>query len=310
MWRPWARSLVFANMYARSENVPEIAPFVASVKDMAGDRLRLVFVDGWTSRRDRDEERTVLEDVANGAADLAWVGARAVGVVLGIDALEPLHAPLLFPDEQAVPPLLLSGLVASLLEPLRDVGLMGLALLPGGLRRPFGITAPLVRIEDWQDKVIRTHASLTGEATLRVLGATPVLRSSFELASGPPPGVDGMDLDLQAVHDWQYAGWLTWNVALWPRLVLLFANRRRFERLSSAERGALEEAARATVAKAARKPTSFQQKDLPAAVKVVNADECELELLRDRLQPIHDELRSTSDGERTLKRIERYLATR
>lgn len=109
-WRPGVRSLVFANMYGRSESVPELAPFFANVERLAGDRLRLVFVDGWTSRRDRDEERTVLEDVANGAADLAWVGARAVGVVLGVDSLEPLHAPLLFPDEQAVPPLLLSGL--------------------------------------------------------------------------------------------------------------------------------------------------------------------------------------------------------
>jgi TRAP-type C4-dicarboxylate transport system substrate-binding protein len=104
--------------------------------------------------------------------------------------------------------------------------------------------------------------------------------------------------------------WLTWNVALWLRLVLLLANRRRFERLSSAERVVLEEAAREAVAKAASKPTSFQQKYLPAAVKVVKADEYELELVRDRLQPIYAELCSTSDGDRTLKEIERYLVTR
>lgn len=192
---------------------------------------------------------------------------------------------------------------------MRDVGLVGLALLPGGLRRPFGITAPLVGVGDWQGKVIRTHASLTGESTLRLLGATPVLRSSFELASGPPPGVDGMDLDLQAVRDWRYTGWLTWNVALWPRLVLLVANRQRFDRLSPTESEALVEAARAAVAETAKIPPSVQRHELPPTVQVVTASEDELALLRDRLQPIHDAVRSTVD-ERTLQQIERYLATR
>lgn len=304
------RALVFANMYARAESVPEVAPFLTHVGRLGEGLCRLVFVDGWTSRSDRDEERTVLEDVANGAADLAWVGARAVGAVLEIDSLEPLHAPLLFSDEEAVLPVLRSEWVASLLEPLRKVGLVGLALLPGGLRRPFGITAPLVGAEDWQGKVIRTHASLTGEATLRALGSTPVRRSSFELASGPPPGVDGMDLDLTAVCDWRYTGWLTWNVPLWPRLVLLVANRRCFERLSSAHREMLQEAARRSLAGIAMQPPSVQRPDLPSTVQVVTADDHELALLRDRLQPIHDDLRSTVAGEKTLDQIERYLATR
>jgi TRAP-type C4-dicarboxylate transport system substrate-binding protein len=301
------RSLVFANMYARPENVPEIGPFVENVRRLGGGRLRLVVVDGWTSRRERDEERVVLEDVADGATDLAWVGARAVGAVLGVDSLEPLHAPLLFPDEKTVAGFLLSGVVTSLLAPLREAGLIGLALLPGGLRRPFGITAPLVGVEDWQDKVIRTHSSLTADATLRALGATPVLRSSAELASGPPPGVDGMDIDLKALQAWRYTGWLTWNVALWPRLVLLVASRQRFERLSGSERHVLTEAARGVVA-TPRSPE--RPNDLPSTVRVVNAGDDDLARLRIQLAPIHDGIRSTGEGERTLREIERFLANR
>lgn len=119
-----------------------------------------------------------------------------------------------------------------------------------------------------------------------------------------------MDLDLKAVQDWQYTGWLTWNVALWPRLVLLFANRRRYERLSSVERGLLKAAARAAVTGAASKPHSFARKDLPPAVQVVSATEGELERIRDRLQPIHTKLRSISEGETTLRQTEHYLAGR
>jgi TRAP-type transport system periplasmic protein len=308
-YRPGVRSLVFANAYARAESVPQLAPFVGNVHRLAGDRLRIVFVNGWTSRGDRDEERTVLEDVASGAADLAWVGARAVGVVLGVHSLEPLHAPLLFPGGQAVRRVLLSGLVAPLLEPLQEVGLSGLALFPGGLRRPFGITAPLIGVEDWRGRVIRTHASLTGEATLRALHATPVLRSTAELGAGPPPGVDGMDLHAEALAAWRYPGWLTTNVCLWPRLVLLVGNRRRLERLALNGRLVLEEAARQTLVETAKKPAPPHERNLPDTVQLVKANRDDLANLRDRLQSVHDELCSTREGETTLRQIEQMIAT-
>lgn len=308
-YRPGIRPLVFANAYARSESVPEVAPFVANVNRLAGDRLQIVFVNGWTSRADRDEERTVLQDVATGVADLAWVGARAVGSVLGVDSLEPLHAPLLFPTGQAVRRVLLSGLVAPLLEPLREVGLLGLALFPGGVRRPFGITAPLIGAEDWRGRVIRTHASLTGEATLRALHATPVTRSNAELGAGPPLGVDGMDLHPEALAAWGYSGWLTWNVRLWPRLVLLVGNRSRLERLGFNGQLALEEAARQALVETARKPPPLQRQQLPPTVQVVKANSDDLASLRDRLHSVYDELRSTSEGERTLRQIEQVIAT-
>ena len=238
--RPDVTSLVFASAYANPVSIPEAAPFVAHMERMSSGRLRLVSVYGWTNPHDRDEERTVLEDLTNGVADLACVGARAVGAALGIRSLEPLHAPLLFRDEQDVHQFVLSGRAEPLLAPLQEAGLVALALLPAGMRRPFGLTGPLVGPDDWKGKVIRTHASLTGEAALRALGATPVLRSSAELRAGPPVGIDGMDIDFQALAAWRYPGWLTCNVPLWPRLLLLVASQRRLARLSSADRSSAE----------------------------------------------------------------------
>jgi TRAP-type C4-dicarboxylate transport system substrate-binding protein len=266
-----------------------------------------VVVNGWTSRDDPDEERTVLQDLADGVADVAWIGARAVGAVFGIRSLEPLQAPLLFPDEKTVRRFLAATQVPPLLEPLKEFGLEGLALLPGGLRRPFGITGPLLGAEDWQGKVIRTHASLSGEAAICLLGATPVLRSAATLSSGPPPGVDGMDLDSAAVATWRYSGWLTSNVPLWPRLLLLVANRRRLERLASSNRSALREAARRSFVEAVTRP-SATDRQLPDSVKLIKASGDQLALLRDRIRPLHDQLRSTSQGERTLGKIEQHIA--
>jgi hypothetical protein len=43
----------------------------------------------WTSRGDRDEERTVLTDVASGPAELAWVGTRPSACFLASTRLSP-----------------------------------------------------------------------------------------------------------------------------------------------------------------------------------------------------------------------------
>jgi TRAP-type C4-dicarboxylate transport system substrate-binding protein len=297
---------VVANAYNRSESVPEIARFSAYVDRLGGGRLRIVVVNGWASRADRDEERTVLEDLARGVADLAWTGARAVGAVFGVGSIDPLLAPLLFPDEEAVRRFLVAAPLAPLLAPLREVGVRGLALMPGELRRPFGITGALVRPEDWRGKVIRTHASLTAEATIRALGATPVLRSARELGGGPPREIDGMDLAPRTVVVRAHPGWLTWNVPLWPRLLLLAVNQESFKRLSVADQAVLEEAARRTTAHSAKLPR-LTQLEMPVSVRVVEASEHDLSLLREELRPVHDELRSTRNGEKTLAYVERFL---
>ncbi len=311
-WRRTARSgvttLIFANAFERPGSLPELATFFGNVERLGGGRLRIVLVNGWTSAADRDEERTILEDVATGAADLGWAGARAVGAVFGIRSIDPLLAPLLFPDEEAVRQFLAAASLAPLLAPLRDVGIAGLALLPGGVRRPFGISGPLVGLDDWQGKVIRTHASLSGFASIRALGAHPVLRSARELGGRPPRKVDGMDLHPRAVAARRYPGWLTRNVPLWPRLLLLAANQQRLDRLTRADRAVLEEAARQATADPGAALPSPTQVGLPRSVQLVEATEHDLARLRRQLQPVHDELRATSQGDRTLVSIERFLA--
>jgi hypothetical protein len=298
-------TLVVANAYGR--NVPpELASFFSNVERLGAGRLRLVFVNGWASRADRDEERTVLEDLARGMADLGWVGARAIGPVFGIRSLEPVLAPFLFPSDEAVRRFVSTAPLAPMLEPLREARIEGLALLPGGMRMPFGITEPLLGPETWQGKVIRTHASLTGEASIRALGATPVLRAARELAAGPPPGVDGMDLHPAAVAGRNYPGWLTCNVPLWPRLLLVAGNQDSFQRLSSANRAVLMEAARRATAAPLRRP-SPSQIDLPVSVRRVHVSEHARTLLHDALKPIHDQLRSTTAGEKTLAYIDGFL---
>src|SRR4051812_50222864 len=87
--RPGLTTLVVANAYGRVEDLPELTSFFLNVERLGAGRLRLVFVNGGAGRGDREEGRTVLEDLARGIAGLGWGGARAIGKVPGSRSLEP-----------------------------------------------------------------------------------------------------------------------------------------------------------------------------------------------------------------------------
>jgi TRAP-type C4-dicarboxylate transport system substrate-binding protein len=169
---------------------------------------------------------------------------------------------------------------------------VGLAVLPGEFRRPVGITRPLVSADDWSGAVIRTHNALPGFAALRALGATPVLRTAAELGAGVPDGVDGMDLHPTALLRWKFAGWLTENVLLWPRTLLLAAGQRSFARLAEPERQLIRSAAvrAAPTAAAALLRRAVVGWDYPPHVRVVRARDEEVDALRRSLAGVGDEL--------------------
>src|SRR3954449_12922311 len=52
--RPGVTTLLVANAYGRVEDLPELASFFSNVERLGAGRLRLVCVNGWASRADRD----------------------------------------------------------------------------------------------------------------------------------------------------------------------------------------------------------------------------------------------------------------
>jgi TRAP-type C4-dicarboxylate transport system substrate-binding protein len=306
------RVLSLANQYPGRAGVPELLAFVAEVEARSGGELRVAVVDGGTSPRDRDEERTVLRDLAAGIVDLGWVGSRAVGATFGLQALDVFQAPLLFERLQDVVAVVSGELASEMLEPLEAAGLTGLAVVAGELRRPFGLTRPLVASSDWRGLVIRTHNSLPGLAAIRALGATPVLRSAAELADVRPGSIDGLDLDETALRRRGYRGWLTTNVALWPRTVLLAANRNAFARLTGDEQQLLRAAAKraAAVTGEGLLASAAAEEPLPNHVSCVAAAEEEIAALRRCVDVVHAELAADHRTAAALDAVTRACAGR
>src|SRR4051794_1996787 len=88
-------------------------------------------------RGDPQAERKVFADVKAGRAPLGWVGSRYLDR-LGDRRFQPLTAPMLIDSYRLEQHVLTSSLVAPMIASMKQLGVMGLGVLPGPLRRVLG----------------------------------------------------------------------------------------------------------------------------------------------------------------------------
>ncbi len=303
--------LHLANAYSRSDDPPEIFWFAEAVAEASSGSVRINVVSSWTSKKDRHEESSLIRDVQRGKVDLGWAGARVFGA-LGVRSLDSLQMPFLITDYASQVAVCMSDAPREMLEPLERIGLVGLVILPGALRKPFGFSRPLVNADDYAGRVIRTHESIVGERTFRLLGATPVLLSAFELATSGLGLVDGMELHAEAIAGWGYSGSVTWNANIWPRILTIVANKRVFERLGSDERALLREAAGRVSTRATAALADQEDRDratCPPTVQIAIASASDLAELRDRVEPIYRELQSHAESRDHLRRLQQVITS-
>ena len=106
-----------------------------------------------------------------GRADLAFAGTRAWDE-FGAKRLRALDAPLLIDNYRLEERVLTSSAVDPMLGELRNLGLVGIGVLPGPIRRPsaYRTGSPL---PGTSPATIGTQQSRVADATMRALGATP-----------------------------------------------------------------------------------------------------------------------------------------
>jgi TRAP-type C4-dicarboxylate transport system substrate-binding protein len=183
-----------------------------------------------------------VETVRDGRIDLGIVGAR-VWDTRGVNAFQALLAPLLVDDLELERQVLESPLASRMLAGLEGAGVVGVALLPGPLRRPFGHTRALVSVADYVDRTIGVVPGKVEAATFRALGG-----STRRYLSLHPSFFVGAALDPSAITEGGYRGkTLAANVVLWPRAETIVMNQRAFRALTVAQRRVLLEAGRAAV---------------------------------------------------------------
>jgi TRAP-type C4-dicarboxylate transport system substrate-binding protein len=280
--------------------------FAEELDRASAGALQVSFVDSWTTADNVREETATIAAVGRGQADLGWAGTRAFGC-LGVRSLDPLQTPFLLEEYPVLDAVCRDEVAREMLEPLAQLGLVGLVVLPGARRKPFAFTRRLLGPRDYEGAKLRIHESLVAETTYRALGAEAVTLSVKQMASRPDALIDGLDIQTEALASWRLRGSITFNVNLWPRTIALVAGRTTYEWLGDAERTLLQEAAAATLARALDRLADQEQRDrdaLPADVTAIYASEDELAALRERVAPVREELRSHPETGRFLERLE------
>src|SRR5215213_2258910 len=233
-----ATTLTLANVNSEPE---VLQGFAEKVEGLSSGTLRVRFENSWGQGRAGNAEVNLIRDVKAGKADLGWAGSRAFDLV-GERAFGPLHAPMMI-DSYALELKVLEdeGVVRPMLASLDQLGLEGVGVLPGPLRRPLGdrrLAAP----RDWSGMRIGHAGGEQIDASLRALGARP----RIIVSSGDFAGFDGVESHITSIAGNAYhheAPYLTGNVVLWPRPLVLFAA----DGVTRAQLRVLREAARAAV---------------------------------------------------------------
>lgn len=239
-------------------------------------------------------ERFTVEDVRAAKADLALVGAR-IWDTMGATSFRALVAPFLV-DSFGLQRRVLGGpLAVRMLDGLDRAGVVGVAVLPGRLRRPLGLSRPLVGPRDYAGATVGIRPGGVARATLHALGATA---KGYVIGSLARSRFDGAELDTTTIAGNGYdvgARSLTANVVLWPNPQTIVASRDAFDRLSAAQQEILRRAGRETIAPELARIEREQREALAGICArhpafLVTASASERASLDEAVRPVYDEL--------------------
>jgi TRAP-type C4-dicarboxylate transport system substrate-binding protein len=225
----------------------QILEFGRRVEEASDGKLRIEPV--WHAAGEGDQrawDQRVARKVVRGELDLGLIPARAWDTE-GVTTLRALHAPFLVTSDALLARVLTSDLAGRMLAGLDRAGVVGLALLPEGLRHPFSFGAPFLGPADYQGALIRAPRSQTAYALFEALGATPDDLSftavDEAIARGRAAAAESAFAFSGSLQGETVA---TGNVTFFPKVNALVVNDEVFDDLTDEERRILVEASGGT----------------------------------------------------------------
>lgn len=278
--------LVLANHEGGSANVGEWAD---AVERLSGGSIRIRIKNNWR-QGESNYEKATLNDVRRGDVPLVSVMSRALDEV-GVTSFQPLAAPFLIDSVELEQRVLQSEVAERALAGTEEIDTVGLALLPGYLRRPVGLTQTLAAPDDYRGARVYTREGTVAAATLEALGAQPAhgpLETWFEKVDGAEVGLDGLRAEPEvARQDARIAS----NVVLWAQPSAIVMNKDAFEDLSDDQQRALREAAAEAFDERSRVVSKLQAEDLQVVCgmgpKLVEATPSQREALEAAVEPVY-----------------------
>jgi TRAP-type C4-dicarboxylate transport system substrate-binding protein len=264
--------------------------FAAAVDKFSGGSLR-ISVDG-SLQPELNYEKRITRDVERGTFDLGVVGARHWDK-RGVTTFRALVAPFLVDSLALEQRVLESALADRMLKGTAQLGLVGIALVPGDVRHPLAVSKTLESPSDFAGATIGIPPGGVAEATFHALGA-----KTRNYVPGFLRGLDGAELDLWSIafngYDLQ-ASALTTNVTLWPRVQTIVMNRKAFDALTREQRDVLLRAGREAVVPAVggiehRRKEALSLVCERQVLSFVTASGADLTAMRAAVRPVYEML--------------------
>ena len=221
-----------------------IAKYVEDVAAASGGKITISPLPG----ANQGNDVALLESVQGGSIEMAAV-STAVWDGKGVNVFQPLQAPFLITnyglDEAVLSGEIGKGMLDSPAGPAK-LGLVGLGLLEGGLRKPVGRDTPLKSPADFAGKKLRAPASKIMTSSLKALGAEPVAMPLGDVASSLQTGkIDGLEANYGLIFTQKFnegAKFVTADVSLWPFPAAVVINKAQWDKLTPEQQGILKTA--------------------------------------------------------------------
>jgi TRAP-type C4-dicarboxylate transport system substrate-binding protein len=284
----------------------DVGNWIREVEARSGGTIRIDVRNQWR-QKDPDYDRGTITDVRAGRIDIAKIAARSWDEV-GVPSFRALVAPLLVDSYPLERQLLAGDVPGAMLKGVSRLDLVGLAVMPGMLRKPLGVSRALRAPADFAGARIGIRPGGVARATFAALGG-----KSVAYVPGDPAAVsrlDGAELDVDTIAGNAYdrgSRALTANINLWPRAVTLVMNKRSFAALSATQRSALTGAAPASIAPSVKVLEELDRATSQVlcrrGLRFVTATDSDLRLLRESVGPVYADLERDAETKRAIARI-------
>jgi TRAP-type C4-dicarboxylate transport system substrate-binding protein len=287
-----------------SDAPPQIKAWANEVDQLSKGTLKIAFVKDARAGQPEYEAGTIA-DVQAGKVDMAWVGARAFDQA-GVTGFQPLVAPLLIDSLELQGKVFEAGIPQEMLSGLGTLDLVGIGVLPGPMRKVLGVRKQFTKPGDFAAAVVGIQASAVADQAFHALGAT---------AKPVPPGakLDGLDAyeqQLSSIHGNNYAAvakYVTGNLNLWPRPLVIIANQAAYDGLSADQHDMMAAASEHTVQVAMEAERTDETNAITVLCKAGltfgQSSEADLEAFEKSLAPVYSTIRKDSASAAVLDRI-------
>lgn len=288
---------------------PQVQYLVDRVAELSDGniRIQIVYEVGVFAP---DAEQQVVRGVAAGEFDLGFVGTQGFEA-LGAENFVALSAPMLIDTYALEDAVMESGVTDQMLEGLEDVGVTGIGVLAGALRKPVTVERPVLGPVDWRGITFGTANSDGQAEAVRALGATPmkVIGDSRDraLEEGAIDGFESSILAYRFNGQEQAAPYVAANVNLWPQTLAVVGNPDALADLTDDQRGWLEQATRDAAERSTALVDSdarYLEESCEAGARFALASEADLGAMKDAFTPVYAALQQDPATQAFIEQIQ------